>query len=71
MFLLSLSYIRLAAVDTNYSVSISSCLLAVHSCVIFNLHGSQCVKEWFHLSFIWHTFIFYTTAECNKYKINI
>jgi hypothetical protein len=71
MFLFSISYIRLVAFDTNYSVSISSCLLVVHSYVIFNLHGSQCVKEWFNLSFISYTFIFCTTAECNKYKINI
>ena len=71
MFLLSLSYIRLVEVDINYSVNISSCLLVVHSCVIFNLHGSQCIKEWFHLSFIQYTFIFFTATECNKYRVNI
>ena len=39
--------------------------------VLFSVHGSQCVKEWFHLSFITYAFIFYTTTERNKVNIVI
>jgi len=56
MFLFSLSYVRLVAFDTNYSVSISSCLLVLHSYVIFNLHGSQCVNGFICLLYPIHLY---------------
>lgn len=46
MFLISLSYIRLVGVDTDYSVRVNSCLLVVHSlCVLYSTYMAVSVLK--------------------------